>query len=64
MCFCQKKIQECIDELEKEVLQIVQNPKSDKYEKNLLLKPLSSKKKILQNTIDSIKLVEDQEKKD
>ncbi|MGM0622836.1 MAG: hypothetical protein ACQESH_02330 [Campylobacterota bacterium] len=64
MCFCQKKIQECIDELEKEVLQIVQNPKSDKYEKNLLLKPLSSKKKILQNTIDSIKLVENQEKKD
>ena len=64
MCFCQQKLQECIDELEKEVMQIVQNPKSDKYEKNILLKPLSSKKKILQNTIDSIKLVETQAKKD
>lgn len=56
--FCEEKIQECMDELEKEVMQIISNPKTDKYRKNLLLKPLSSKKQILKNTLESLKLVD------
>jgi len=56
--FCQKQIQRCIDELEKKVLDILNNPKTDKAQKNIAIKPLSAKKKILQNTLDSLALVD------
>ncbi|MGM0533184.1 MAG: hypothetical protein ACQERK_01660 [Campylobacterota bacterium] len=58
MDFCHKRISECLRELEKEVMDIISNPKTDKARKNILIKPLSAKKKILQNTIDSLALVD------
>ncbi len=58
MDFCRKRVSECIEELEKEVMHILSNPRTDKAQKNMLIKPLSTKKKILQNTIDSLALVD------
>ena len=60
--FCEAKINECIASLEKEVMQILNDTKTDKYQKNILLKPLSSKKQILQNAIESMKLVDNHKK--
>jgi len=57
-----KKFEDCvkeyIKELEKEFLKILENPKMDKKAKNLATKPLVTKKKILLNTLDALKLVE------
>ena len=63
-CFCQEKIQECIVMLEAQVMDVLNDQTLDKYQKNLRIQPLSSKKKILLNTIESIQLVESQTKKD
>lgn len=61
---CEKKINECIDLLTDEVTRILSDPNSDKFEKNLQIKPLSSKKKILTNAIASMRLVDQHRKKD
>jgi len=45
-------------ELEVEVMKIVGNPKTDRRTKNLAMKPLASKKRIIQNTIDALDLVD------
>lgn len=47
-----------IAELEKEVMRILSDPKTDKKRKNLAMKPLTSKKKIILNTIDALELVD------
>ncbi len=47
-----------IKELEKEVMKILSNPKTDKKTKNLAMKPLTSKKQIIQNTIDALDMVD------
>ncbi len=56
------KVEECIEkyieELEGEVMKILSDPKTDKKTKNLAMKPLVSRKKILQNTIEALELVE------
>lgn len=49
---------EIIAELEKEVMQILSNEKLDKKQTNLRMKPLTSTKKILNNALESIKMVE------
>jgi hypothetical protein len=57
-----KKFEDCVKEylkeLENEFLRILENPKMDKKAKNLATKPLVTKKKILLNTLDALKLVE------
>ncbi len=56
------RVEECIkkyiEELEGEVMKILSDPKTDKKTKNLAMKPLVSRKKILQNTIEALELVE------
>ncbi|WP_200764086.1 hypothetical protein [Nitrosophilus alvini] len=62
-----RKIEECIyeyiKELEREFMEIINNPKMDKKAKNLATKPLASKKKILLNTIDALNLVDKESQK-
>jgi hypothetical protein len=59
---CEQKINECIAAFEKEVMQILADTSLDKYRKNLLIKPLSTKKRILTNAIESMRLVDAQTK--
>lgn len=56
--FIESKMNEIIVELEKEVMQILSNEKLDKKQTNLRMKPLTSTKKILNNALESIKMVE------
>jgi hypothetical protein len=56
--FIEKKFDEIYKELEREVLEILQDESLDKKQTNLRVKPLSSTKKILQNALDSIKMVQ------
>jgi len=55
-------IEQCLNDylkaLEEEVMRILSDPKTDKKTKNLAMKPLTSKKKIILNTIDALKLVD------
>ncbi|WP_201353094.1 hypothetical protein [Hydrogenimonas urashimensis] len=51
-------LNEYIKELENEVMKIVSNPRTDKKTKNLAMKPLTSKKQIILNTIDALDLVD------
>ncbi len=51
-------LQSYLNELEKEVMRILSDPKTDKKTKNLAMKPLTSKKKIILNTIDALDLVD------
>ena len=55
-------IKKCLDDyikvLEKEVMAILSDPKTDKRTKNLAMKPLTSKKQIIKNTIDALDLVD------
>ena len=55
--FIEEKFKEIYDELEKDVMDILSNQKLDKKETNLKMKPLSSTKQILENALESIKLV-------
>lgn len=56
--FIEKKIGEIFVELEKEVLEALKDESLDKKQTNLRIKPLTSTKKILQNALDSIKMVD------
>jgi len=56
--FIEKKLDEIISELEKEVMSVLMDESLDKKQTNIRMKPLSSTKKILTNTLDSIKMVE------
>ena len=51
-------MQKLLRELEKEFMQILANPKLDKKGKNLRTKPLVTKKQILLNTLDALRLVD------
>jgi len=54
----ESKLSEIIAELEKEVMEILNDQSLDKKETNLRMKPLSSTRQILDNAIDSIKIVD------
>ncbi|NKQ41399.1 MAG: hypothetical protein HF962_07500 [Sulfurovum sp.] len=54
----ESKLNEIIAELEKEVIEIVADESLDKQETNIRMKPLASTKKILNNAIDSIRMVD------
>lgn len=56
--FIESKLNEIIAELEKEVIEIVADESLDKQETNIRMKPLASTKKILNNAIDSIRMVD------
>jgi hypothetical protein len=56
--FIEEKFKEIFAELEKEVMEILQDQSLDKKHTNLRMKPLSSTKQILQNALESIRLVE------
>ena len=47
-----------IKELEKEVMAIISDPSTDKRTKNLAMKPLTSKKQIIKNTIEALEMVD------
>ena len=56
--FIEEKFEEIYQELEKEVMQVLMDESLDKKQTNLRMKPLTSTKKILQNALDSIKMVD------
>ena len=56
--FIEEKFNEIFAELEKEVMEILQDQSLDKKNTNLRMKPLSSTKQILQNALESIRLVD------
>jgi len=58
IAFIEKKLQEIYVELEKEVMEVLMDESLDKKQTNLRMKPLTSTKKILQNALDSIKMVD------
>jgi len=58
VAFIEKKLQEIYAELEKEVMEVLMDESLDKKQTNLRMKPLTSTKKILQNALDSIKMVD------
>ena len=62
--FIEKKFNEIFKELEKEVLEVLENQSLDKKNTNLKMKPLTSTKQILQNALDSIRMVNDLNEKD
>ena len=56
--FIEEKFNEIFRELEKEVMEILQDQSLDKKNTNLRMKPLSSTKQILENALESIRLVD------
>lgn len=62
--FIEKKLQEIYVELEREVMEVLMNESLDKKNTNLRMQPLKSTKKILENALDSIKMVDKLAKED
>ena len=56
--FIEEKLQEIYQELEREVMEVLMDESLDKKQTNLHMKPLTSTKKILQNALESIKMVD------
>ena len=64
LIFIEKKIDEIFKELEKEVMEVLMDESLDKKQTNLRMKPLTSTKQILNNALDSIKMVDNLAKED
>jgi len=56
--FIEDKMNEIIKELEMEVMDILMDESLDKKQTNLHMKPLTSTKQILNNALESIKMVD------
>jgi uncharacterized protein YnzC (UPF0291/DUF896 family) len=56
--FIENKMNEIIKELEIEVMSVLMDESLDKKQTNLRMKPLTSTKKILNNALESIKMVD------
>jgi hypothetical protein len=56
--FIEAKLQEIYQELEREVMEVLMDESLDKKNTNLRVKPLTSTKKILENALESIKMVD------
>ena len=56
--FIENKMNEIIKELETEVMSVLMDESLDKKQTNLRMKPLTSTKKILNNALESIKMVD------
>jgi hypothetical protein len=55
--FIETKLQEVYAELEKEVMVVLMDESFDRKQTNLRVQPLKSTKKILENALESIKMV-------
>ena len=64
IAFIEKKLNEIIQELEKEVMDVLMDESLGKGETNLHMKPLASTKQILTNALESIKMVDRLAKED
>ncbi len=62
--FIEQKLQEIYAELEKEVMEVLMNESFDRKQTNLRVQPLKSTKKILENALESIKMVDKLAKED
>jgi len=62
--FIEQKLQEIYAELEKEVMSVLMDESYDRKQTNLRMQPLKSTKQILENALDSIKMVEKLAKED
>ena len=60
----EKKLQEIYADLEQEVMEVLMDESFDKKQTNLRMQPLKSTKKILENALESIKMVERLAKED
>lgn len=60
----ESKIGEIIKALETEVMEVIGDQTLDKKQTNLRMKPLKSTKQILVNAIESIKMVDEMNKKE
>ena len=58
VAFIESKLQEIYVELEREVMEVLMDESLDKKYTNLHMKPLKSTKKILENALESIKMVD------
>ena len=56
--FIETKLKEIYAELEKEVMTVLMDESLDRKQTNLHMQPLKSTKQILENALDSIKMVE------
>jgi hypothetical protein len=56
--YIEKKFDEIYAELTKEVMAVLHDESLDKKDTNLAMKPLTSTKQILQNALESIKMVQ------
>jgi hypothetical protein len=56
--FIEEKLKEIYAELEKEVMTVLMDESLDRKQTNLRMQPLKSTKQILENALDSIKMVE------
>lgn len=64
LVFIEQKMDEIIQGLEQEVMAVLMDEGLDKKQTNIRMKPLTSTKKILNNALDSIKMVERISKED
>ena len=62
--FIESKLQEIYVELEKEVMTVLMDESFDRKQTNLRVQPLKSTKQILENALDSIKMVDRLAKED
>ncbi|RUM70984.1 MAG: hypothetical protein DSZ07_01425 [Sulfurovum sp.] len=60
----EKKLQEIYADLEQEVMKVLMDESFDRKQTNLRMQPLKSTKKILENALDSIKMVDKLAKED
>ena len=58
VAFIEQKLNEIYAELEKEVMEVLMDESLNKKYTNIRMKPLKSTKQILQNALESIKMVE------
>jgi len=56
--FIEQKLKEIIAELEKEAIEVVMDESLDKKETNLRMKPLKSTRQVLENAIESIRMID------
>ncbi len=56
--FIESKLKEIYAELEKEVMTVLMDESLDRKQTNLHMQPLKSTKQILENALDSIKMVD------
>ena len=62
--FIESKLKEIYVELEKEVMTVLMDESLDRKQTNLRMQPLKSTKQILENALESIKMVEKRAKEE